>query len=649
MIQETSPDRGSTVLDYDARGLVISRKDARNVQTIYGYDNAGRLTTVSYPATPSLNVSYTWEGAAAGANGKGHLTHFQDAAGSTDFYYDAVGRTTGEVRTFGSTSYTMAYTYDASGTGRLAFETLPSGRVLTYGYDAFGRVTSIGLGPSFSGPFQSVVSGVQYFPPAAEVRGITFGNGVVKYQNDTDGRIDGLFLTSPSGAALVTRYHYFGDGLNLLKLNNDAIDPATSQSFTYDDAQRLLSGSGPFGSRTWTYDKVGNRLTEAKTVSGTTTSTTWAYPTTSNLLTNVKQGTAATRAFGYDAAGDTATDARGSTAYAYTISDAGRIAQLKVGGTVTAGYAYDAKDRLSVRQTQNMTPSGTTQYLYDAWDHLLAETNGSGTVVREYIWLGDTPVAVLDGSANPASPALLFVHADHLKRPELMTNGSGAVVWKAVYEPFGAVWSITGTASNMGRFPGQWFQLEAGLHYNWHRHYDPTLGRYTSPDPLGVSRAGPSVFGYVRQSPLMLTDVRGLDNPGMGPYDPPGPSRGLPGCNMGADGPPGPPDGSPPPFPPMPGPSSDPSGTWPGGPDGQGGPDRPGFSGPPDGVPPIGVAPDGTPILPVANDGTPGNNQRQNDQVTAIVKKLGLELLPFKLGRMRRSRQRRCSCGTRRV
>jgi RHS repeat-associated protein len=35
------------------------------------------------------------------------------------------------------------------------------------------------------------------------------------------------------------------------------------------------------------------------------------------------------------------------------------------------------------------------------------------------------------------------------------------------------------------RFPGQLFQLETGLHYNWHRHYDPKTGRYLQPDPLG--------------------------------------------------------------------------------------------------------------------------------------------------------------------
>ncbi|MEQ1713400.1 MAG: RHS repeat-associated core domain-containing protein, partial [Hyphomicrobium sp.] len=58
------------------------------------------------------------------------------------------------------------------------------------------------------------------------------------------------------------------------------------------------------------------------------------------------------------------------------------------------------------------------------------------------------------------------------------------------------------------RFPGQWFQVESGLHYNWHRHYDPTIGRYTQPDPLGFVD-GPSVYAYARNAPHEYVDSDG--------------------------------------------------------------------------------------------------------------------------------------------
>ena len=512
VIQETSPDRGTTVYDYDARGLMISKKDARNVTVSYSYDAAGRLTGRSYP-TATLNETFAYDESAAGATGKGRLTTMKDAAGTSKFYYDAVGRVTGEVRTIGGYAHTVAYTYDAAGTGKLISMTYPSGRIITYNYDALGRVIYIGLKNSATATEQQVVSWAGYFP-FGTLRGLSFGNGLNMWLNKSEEyRLDGLFLDQASGGpSLIERYHYIGDGWNLTVLNNDTIAPAETQRFSYDDAGRLLTASGPYGSRSYSYDKVGNRLSEVREVSGTTTTQSYVYPAASNQVSSVTQGGTTVRAFGYDAAGNITSDTRSGTAYAYTISQAGRIAQVTVGGTVKANYLYDGSNRLSVRQTLNMTPSGTTHLIHDVWDHVLVETNGAGQAVREYIWLGDLPVAVLDGSATAATPTLLWVHADHLGRPELLTDASKAIKWKALYEPFGTVWSITGPAALQMRFPGQWFQIEAGLAYNWWRHYDSTTGRYTQADPLGIQieDVGPSLYAYANSGPLMAYDPNGL-------------------------------------------------------------------------------------------------------------------------------------------
>jgi RHS repeat-associated protein len=111
-------------------------------------------------------------------------------------------------------------------------------------------------------------------------------------------------------------------------------------------------------------------------------------------------------------------------------------------------------------------------------------------------------------AVNTAAPVLWFVHVDHLNRPVKMTNAAKAAVWDAVFLPWGGVHAIAGSATLDARFPGQWFQLETGLHYNWHRSYDPSIGRYTQPDPLGFVD-GPSVFGYARGGPQALVDRDG--------------------------------------------------------------------------------------------------------------------------------------------
>ncbi|MCB0188461.1 MAG: RHS repeat-associated core domain-containing protein, partial [Caldilineaceae bacterium] len=59
------------------------------------------------------------------------------------------------------------------------------------------------------------------------------------------------------------------------------------------------------------------------------------------------------------------------------------------------------------------------------------------------------------------------------------------------------------------RFPGQWFQIESGLSYNWHRHYDATTGRYSQADPLGFAD-GPSLYAYVGGNPIGRMDSSGL-------------------------------------------------------------------------------------------------------------------------------------------
>ena len=101
-----------------------------------------------------------------------------------------------------------------------------------------------------------------------------------------------------------------------------------------------------------------------------------------------------------------------------------------------------------------------------------------------------------------------MVHSDHLGRPIRMTDATKATVFQAQYKPYGEVQSTSGTKALNLLFPGQYFQIETGLTYNWHRHYDPVTGRYTQVDPLRFVD-GPSVYNYVNGSPFMKTDRSG--------------------------------------------------------------------------------------------------------------------------------------------
>jgi RHS repeat-associated protein len=91
-----------------------------------------------------------------------------------------------------------------------------------------------------------------------------------------------------------------------------------------------------------------------------------------------------------------------------------------------------------------------------------------------------------------------------------MTDDSGTVVWEADYKPFGeaTVNPNSSVVSNF-RFPGQYYDQETGLHYNYHRYYDPKTGRYLRPDPIGLA-GGINLFPYASNNPINLIDPFGL-------------------------------------------------------------------------------------------------------------------------------------------
>jgi RHS repeat-associated protein len=103
-----------------------------------------------------------------------------------------------------------------------------------------------------------------------------------------------------------------------------------------------------------------------------------------------------------------------------------------------------------------------------------------------------------------------FYHNDHIGTPQKMTSVSGAVVWSAKYSSFGkAVVDASSTIVNPLRFPGQYDDTETGLHYNWFRYYEPEIGRYLAPDPIGVC-GGINFYRYSINSPLNEIDPLGL-------------------------------------------------------------------------------------------------------------------------------------------
>jgi len=177
--------------------------------------------------------------------------------------------------------------------------------------------------------------------------------------------------------------------------------------------------------------------------------------------------------------------------------------------TTTATYAYDPFGRRI-----NKTVDGVeTRYIYDINGTLLAETTADGTVTRKYIWAGLTPVAQID--IQGTTETVTYLHTDQLATARLGTDQTGTVVWHWDRDAFG-----TGAANDDPdgngqatvvnlRFPGQYYDAETGMHYNYFRYYDPKTGRYITSDPIGLL-GGINLYAYVNNNPVSYIDPWGL-------------------------------------------------------------------------------------------------------------------------------------------
>jgi len=112
-------------------------------------------------------------------------------------------------------------------------------------------------------------------------------------------------------------------------------------------------------------------------------------------------------------------------------------------------------------------------------------------------------------SAANGPKQVYYYHNDHLGTPQLLTDQQQSVVWQGRYTPFGEVTETISLVEQPLRFPGQYFDEETGLHHNYFRDYDPSLGRYLQSDPLGLFD-GPNTYAYAGNSPVMYIDFYGL-------------------------------------------------------------------------------------------------------------------------------------------
>ncbi|MFF4601157.1 DNA/RNA non-specific endonuclease [Streptomyces sp. NPDC001339] len=516
LTQVTNPQGLTWNYSYDAAGQLVSETDFDGHTLTYTYDAAGQLAT----RINALGQTTTYTHDALG-----NLTEKTADDRTTVYAYDPVGR----LQCATNSDAVLSYTYDPLGRviaetvngqtvatacdalGRRTHRTTPVGATTTYTYDAAGnRTTLTASGRTLTSDYDLLGS---------ETTRRLNNAFALHHTVDAMGRRTQQTLATPhiGGDSLLQRtYSYRPDGhltgINDLHLGNRHFDLDTEGHVTAVRAENWTEA--------YAYDESGNQ-----------THATWPdrHPNAEARGERTYTGTRITRA--------------GNIRYEYDAQ--GRVIlrqKIRLSRKPdTWRYTWDAEDHL----TTVITPDGTQwRYLYDplgrriakqrlatdqetvleetrfAWDGSTLTEQSTRTRNSEELTLtwdhdGITPIAQTERKTRLNTPQHLIderffaVVTDLIGTPTELVDESGNVAWQARSTLWGTTsWNHSATAYTPLRFPGQYFDPETQLHFNYFRTYDPESGRYLTLDPLGLAPA-PNPATYV-PNPLTWFDPLGL-------------------------------------------------------------------------------------------------------------------------------------------
>nr|WP_306335047.1 DUF6531 domain-containing protein [Streptomyces sp. KL118A] len=534
----SNPQGLSWTYEHDAAGRLIAETDFDGRTLAYAYDDAGRLTSRTNALGEPISFAY---------DVLDRLVRKESAEAVTTFAYDLFGNLvaaagpdcrlalerdrSGRLLAETVDGRSLTYAYDAA--GRRTGRTTPTGATSSWELDAAGnrtRLTASGRTVDFErdvsgrevGRRIGVGSGVGAGADSGVGAGVGSGVGagvVLARAFDEVGRLTAQTVTGPDGSPVQHRaYAYRADGA-LTGLDDQL---SGGRSFELDPAGRVTAVHARNWTETYAYDAAGNQ-----------TRATWPAHHPGHESTGPRDyaGTRITRAgrtrYEHDALGRV------------VLRQKARLSRKPE----TWRYAWDAEDRL----TEVTTPDGTRwRYAYDPLGRRVSKQrlgpDGETVVERtDFTWDGTTlceqtttaetlprPVSLTwdHEGAHPITQTERILPADGLSRDEVdsrffaivtdlvgtpteLVDERGDIAWRARGTLWGTTaWAAGSTAYTPLRFPGQYFDPEAGLHYNYFRYYDPETARYLTSDPLGLA-PGPNPEIYVH-NPHIWSDPLGL-------------------------------------------------------------------------------------------------------------------------------------------
>jgi RHS repeat-associated protein len=565
-IREVRPLGEQSSYEYDALGRQSKLIDPKGSSIAWEYDAAGRRTQETHRLSNQSVVRtliYAWNDADQLTgyidSNMGHVGHI---AHSASYTLDDLGRRIEETLVYGGATYTQGTTYTA--TGRKASQRYPDGQVINYVWDSADQLQRIdypeNTSLSITGRWWNLPTGMLY--PGGTTETLTW---------DGFGRQVGQQVKNVGQSVLLQRGIQYDAENNPTRIETEA----GVHQYTYDLLNRLTNATHPSGLPTegFTLDGVGNRLVDITKPNPAQADGKWQYNANHQLLQAATENTSFMGS--------------NSQPINYNWDPAGNLIQKRtpVGTegqfpTDNQRFVYDAQNRLT--EAQDNLGNAITSYQYDPFGRRIRKTvyrewnNGWQALAEprmhtflyveeglsaEYRQIGSQPIHLhathgwQPESQWGMSPLWIRTqrsdtqqverfnhHTDYLGTPLKGTDAQGSVVWSQKATSFGETTvDIASVIENPFRFPGQYYDQETNTHYNFFRDYEPTVGRYTKADPIGLE-GGINTYTYVGSNPITRTDNKGLYCPpgdvmcriaerqaGLQPSDPQPPSC----CNWG--------------------------------------------------------------------------------------------------------------------
>jgi RHS repeat-associated protein len=515
----TYTDRNGTVhtYTYDVLGRVVS--DA--VTTLgSGVDGGVRRIQTAYDGlgNPYLVTSYD---SASGGNIVNQVERVYNGLDQLTAEYQAQS---GAVNTSTTPAVRYGYSEMAGGANnsRLTSMTYPDGYVVTYNYSSglnstISRLSSLSdsSGTLESYKYLGLDTVVERDHPQTNVNltyisltGTTGDAGDQYVGLDRFGRVVAQLWYNTSTGSATDEFLYGYDQVGNRTAVTNGLNGAFSQGYNYDGLYQLTGFTqGSSTAQSFSYDAAGNAT--SVTTNGTTQT---RSANALNQYTGISGATTPT----YDANGNMTTDETGRQ---FVYDAWNRLVAVKNSSSTTLEtFTYDGLDR---RVTQ--AAGGTTTDLFYSAQGQVLEEEVSGQATARYVW---SPVyvdaLVLRDNATGAPGTLnqrLWVQQDANWNVTALVNGSGAVVERYVYSPYGVAAVYTAWYSALGGsaygwvygYQGMRYDATSGLNESLSRWYSPTLQRWTSTDPSGYGAGDVNLYGFVGNNPAAYTDPTGLD------------------------------------------------------------------------------------------------------------------------------------------